>query len=121
MLRVTYGIHFTGVHFSAIVENLLLERLRNAACGFALIYLQALPELFISPTRLPQQSLEIATWKDLARHVFSSPFELQKQILMLPLRIPKVFSSEAGVTRYLNALSKRYRMTAAKWIRYFGT
>jgi hypothetical protein len=43
-------------------------QLRNAACGFALIYLHALPELFISPTRLPQQSLEKAAWKDLARH-----------------------------------------------------
>jgi hypothetical protein len=49
-------------------------RLRNAACGFALIYLQALPELFISPTKLPQQSLEQAAWKDLARHAaFAQP------------------------------------------------
>jgi hypothetical protein len=49
-------------------------QLRNAACGFALIYLHALPELFISPTRLPQQSLEKAAWKDLARHAaFAQP------------------------------------------------
>jgi hypothetical protein len=49
-------------------------QLRNAACGFALIYLQVLPELFISPTRLPQHSLEKAAWKDLVRHVaFAQP------------------------------------------------
>jgi hypothetical protein len=49
-------------------------RLRNAACGFALIYLQVLLELFISPTRLPQQSLEKAVWKDLACHAaFAQP------------------------------------------------
>ncbi|KAJ7831605.1 hypothetical protein B0H14DRAFT_3713286 [Mycena olivaceomarginata] len=42
--------------------------LRNAACGLALVCIQAPPELFISPTGLPQQSLKKAAWKDLARH-----------------------------------------------------
>jgi hypothetical protein len=67
------------MQYSCVIREVAQSRmrLRNAACGSALIliYLQALPELFISPTRLPpQQSLEIAAWKDLARHAaFAQP------------------------------------------------
>jgi hypothetical protein len=49
-------------------------RLHNAARGFELVCSQEPPELFISPTGLPQQSLKKAAWKDLARHAaFAQP------------------------------------------------
>ena len=76
--RICLNLYIFSLHYSSsfwilcnwIAQGLLqlIERLRNAVCEFALIYLQALPELFISPTRLPGQSLEIAAWKDLVRH-----------------------------------------------------